>query len=418
MTPSRTAETESRAPLSGPPRSRLATIFTVALALLLLSIVFGELHLPGTSFAIHYKTLARALPLAWLACLLLPAGRAVLPYQPAASDFPLALFTFVTALSVACGGGHWGDVRNLVAAIGVGLLARSLFAPSGRRVLLIALLGATLVVIVGHELAVHPDLLPPHEVGRYSLVTTNPNVLGFLFAMAAPLLLGTALASRSARRWMAMAGCAVAVLGVLLSFSRVAAVGLAAGNFMVLASLPRSRRALGIGAVVMVAFVAISRPDRWIPLRAPGDGDRPRIMYTALQLALEHPVLGIGFGINNLEEHFADRYEALYGERIFRFHTANQLLDLLAGTGIIGTALALWWVVRVGRRALAHLREADNTAARVTAAGGVGAGLAIALMSMAEPPLYQGKLLPLLFLVLTAIELGPDPADPSHASSA
>ena len=76
-----------------------------ALALLLLSIVFGELPLPGTSLAIRYKTLARALPLAWLACLLLPTGRAALPYQPAPSDFPLALFTFAAALSVADGGG-------------------------------------------------------------------------------------------------------------------------------------------------------------------------------------------------------------------------------------------------------------------------------------------------------------------------
>lgn len=382
-------------------------VFGTALALLLVAIVFGEIGLPGTRFLMRYKTLARALPLTWLACLVLPAGRLALPYRPAASDLPLALFALATGLSVALGGGHWGDVRHLVAAIGVGLLARSLFAPPGRRVVLIALFAATLVTIVGYELTIHRDLLPPHETGRYDLVTANPNVLGFLFAMTAPLLLATALAGSGAMRWVASIGYAVAGIGVLLSFSRVAAVGLTAGSLVVAAYAPHSRRALGIAAVAMVAFVATSRPDQWIQLRASGDGYRPSIMYTALRIALEHPVLGVGFGINNLEEVFPDRYESLYGERIFRFHSANQLLDLLAGTGLVGTGLALWWATRIGRTALRHLRRATHPLARTTAGGGLGACLAIALMSMAEPPLYHGKLLPILFLVLAAVELGP-----------
>ena len=400
--------------VAAPTRSPLALAFLVALALLLLVIVFGELRLPGTSVAIRYKILARALPLAWLACWALPAGRTTLPYRPTASDLPLALFTLATGLSVALGGGHWGDVRHLIAAIGVGLLARSLFAPVGRRVVLIAFFAATLITILGHELRIHPNLLPPHETGRYDLVTANPNVLGFLFAMTAPLLLAAAFIQRGAWRWLATLGYAVAVLGVLLSFSRVAAVGLAAGSLMVIAYLPRPRRALTLATVALLAFVATSRPDQWIQLRASGDGYRPSIMYTALQIALEHPVLGVGFGINNLEEVFPDRYETLYGERIFRFHSGNQLLDLLAGTGLVGTGLALWWAIRIGRTALRHFRSATHPAARVTVAGGVGACLAIALMSMAEPPLYHGKLLPILFLVLAAVELGPEPESP-HA---
>ncbi len=394
-----------------PWETALTTAFVVALAVLLLTIVVGELSLPGIG-AVHYKVLARGLAVTWLVCQLLPAGRAALPYRPTPSDLPLACFTTAAAASVAFGGGHWGDFRNLVAAIGIGLLGRSLFAPAERRPLLVALLGATVVAILLRELASHPHLLPPHETGRYELVTANPNVLGFWFAMTAPLLLAAAAANRGVSRWAAAACYAAAVLGTLLTFSRIAALGLAAGSLIVAANLPRARRALGVAALATIAFVAISRPDHWLARRAPGDSDRPRIMYTALELAREHPILGVGFGINNLEEHFPARYHRLYGDRIFRFHAANQLIDLLAGTGVLGTALALWWVGRIGRTAQSGRRSLRSQAAVARAAGGVGALVAIILMSMGEPPLYHGKLLPILFLVLAAIELGPTAREP------
>ena len=383
----------------------LVPAFVAALAVLLVAVVLGDFPIPGGAHGIRYKTIARAVPIAWLVCLLFPAGRALLPYRAAPADLPFALFVAAAALSVALGGGHWGDVRSLVAAATLGLLARTLFAPPGRRVWLTALFVGTIVLIVGRELVAHPDLLPPHEMGRYDLVTANPNVLGFLFAMTTPLLLAAAIAERGAARSVAALGVAAAVLGALLSYSRVAAVGLGGGTLVVAASVPRARRALWLVALAAAAFLAISRPDRWIAHRAPGDGDRPRIMYTALQLAREHPVLGIGFGINNLEEEFPDRYQQLYGERVFRFHAANQVIDLLVGTGIVGTALALWWAGRIGATAFRRWRTAPEGAPRITAAGGLGASVAIALMSLAEPPLYQGKLLPLLFLVLASVDV-------------
>ena len=101
-------------------------------------------------------------------------------------------------------------------------------------------------------------------------------------------------------------------------------------------------------------------------------------MYTALHLAREHPMLGIGFGINNLEERFPDRYQQLYGERVFRFHAANQVIDLLVGTGSSGRRSRSG-----GRRASARARSRRwrtrrRTASRVIAAGGLGACVAIA----------------------------------------
>jgi hypothetical protein len=408
--PSPRAALDSRSAV--PTRARrfeawLVAAFVAGLAALVVAVVLGDLPIPGRTHGLRYKTIARAIPIAWLIGLLVPAGRAALPYRRTSADLPLALFLVAAALSVAFGEGHWGDVRSLFAAVGVGLVARTLFGPPERRRWLIALLGGTVALILGRELWMHPGLLPPREVGRYALVTANPNVLGFLFAMTAPLLLAAMLAARGAARPLLGLAYGAAVLGALLSYSRVAALGLGAGTLIVAASMPRTRKALWLAAVAAAAFLAMSRPDQWVALRAPGDGDRPRIMYTALQLALEHPILGIGFGINNLEEHFPARYAELYGERVFRFHAANQVIDLLVGTGIVGTALALWWAARVGRTTFWRWRSAPPGAARVLAAGGLGSCVAIALMSLAEPPLYHGKLLPLLFLVLAAVELEP-----------
>lgn len=398
-------------PVPGDRGATLARILLAGLALTLVVTVFGEVSIPfaAGTVALHYKTLWRALPIVWLACLVLPGARARLAPRWHPSDLPLALFAIVATLSVAFGGGHWGDLRSLLAAIGVGAMARTLLAMPTHRRLFVHLLGCTGLLILTRELWVHPRLFPPHEMGRYELITANANVLGFLFAMAFPILLAEFLTACGRRRLLTGLYALTALLGTLLTFSRTAAVGAAAGaTIVMLGSLPRGRALLALG-VAALAFCAIQRPDQWTRLRTTGDAQRVRILRTSLALAAESPFLGVGFGINNLEVVFPNRYETRHGERVFRFHSMNQLVDLLVGTGIVGTAFALWWAVRLGTTALAHLRKAEGTVARVTAAGGVGAYLAIALMSMAESPLYHGKLLPVLFLVVAAIERGPEP---------
>lgn len=387
----------------------IARFLLIALALTLVVTVFGELALPvaGVTFELRYKTLWRALPIIWLATLALPTARATLAPRWHPSDLPLALFVAMAALSIAGGGGHWGDFRSLLAAIGAGVMARSLFASMPRRRLFMHLLGWTLALVLTRELRMHPDLLPPHEMGRYDLITANPNVLGFLFAMTLPILLAEVLAATGARRALAALYVVVALLGTLLSFSRTAGAGAAAGTAIVLiGSLPRPRALLLLGLAAL-AFFAMQRPDQWTRLRITGDAQRLRILQTSLSLAADSPVLGVGFGINNLEDVFSDRYEARYGERVFRFHSMNQIVDLLVGTGLIGTALALWWAARVGGCARRWFRTAVPGPDRIRAAGGLAACVAIALMSMGEPPLYHGKLVPVLFLLVAFVELGP-----------
>lgn len=371
--------------------------------------VFDEiaLPLPGLTLELHYKKLWRLLPLVWLASLLFPATRAALFPRRQPGDLPLGIFVVLAAVSIAAGGGHWGDFRNLLAGIGVGLMTRSLVTTSDCRRLIVHALGLMVLAILAHELWIHPTLLPPREMGRYDLVTANPNVLGFLFAMLLPLLIAEGLASTGPGRVLVGVYVLAAVTGTFLTFSRVAALGAGAGTaVVVMRSLPL-RTAMVVVATVAVAFLALQRPDRWSGLRTEGDTKRARILGTSLSLAAESPVLGVGFGINNLEKVFPDRYEQRHGERVFRFHSMNQLLDVLVGTGMFGAACFLWWVGRLGARAVGLLRASMTPPDRTRAAGALAACVAIAVMSLGESPLYHGKIVPLLFLVLAIVEIGP-----------
>lgn len=389
----------------------VARLLLIGLASALALTVLDELVLPfpGAPLTLHYKKIWRVLPLLWLASLLLPAVRATLAPPRFSSDLPLALFVVVAALAIVTGGGHWGDFRNLVAAVGIGLMSRTLFATAERRRLFVHLIGGTVLMILARELWFHPHLLPPHETGRYDLVTANPNVLGFLFAMLLPILLAETLATTGSARALSVLYALATLIGTLLTFSRVAGLGAAAGTaVVVMASLP-PRRALMLFGVTALAFLTVQRPDQWTSLRTEGDTKRVRILTTSGTLAIDAPLLGVGFGINNLERVFPERYARLYGERLFRFHSMNQVLDVLVGTGLVGTMCFLWWAGRVGARAVEWLRASPWGRDRARAAGGLAACVAIAVMSMGESPLYHGKLVPILFWLLAVVELGPSP---------
>ena len=182
--------------------------------------------------------------------------------------------------------------------------------------------------------------------------------------MMLPMLLAEVLAATGVRRALAALYALAALLGTLLTFSRTAGARRRRrnGGRSCSRSLPRGRAlADARGRRPGVSSPSSVRTNGPSSGRT-GDAQRVRILQTSLALAADSPVLGVGFGINNLEDVFPDRYEARYGERVFRFHSMNQIVDLLVGTGIVGTALALWWAARVGGRALALVPDARRQA--------------------------------------------------------
>jgi O-antigen ligase len=162
------------------------------------------------------------------------------------------------------------------------------------------------------------------------------------------LALGDPVGSAFVRR---AAEAMVLVVGLVAAASRGAFIGFA---FSLLVIAAFARRRLLLLAIGVVAFVGVS----WIGLDAivQGfgtrglEGSRFGLWRDALRMFPDFPLLGVGwnaFGMAYL------RYQTFW--RYYFFQAAhNEYLDLLLTTGVIGTAVAFWGLVRLLPRAVAR----------------------------------------------------------------
>jgi O-antigen ligase len=138
----------------------------------------------------------------------------------------------------------------------------------------------------------------------------QPNQLGSFCALALLVALGVAFGARTrAGRIAAAAGGGVIFVGLLLSYSRGAWIGVAVGAVTFTIATPAARRALAVVAIPAIVLVAStgsfarSHPElRVIQLRAeaitsrsPYDA-RTSIWREALHEAETHPLTGVGPG--------------------------------------------------------------------------------------------------------------------------
>lgn len=64
--------------------------------------------------------------------------------------------------------------------------------------------------------------------------------------------------------------------------------------------------------------------------------DRIRVMKDSLKVALEHPILGIGYGRGRLKEALRENYKDTANERSPIWHSHNVYIELFAETGVLG----------------------------------------------------------------------------------
>ncbi|HEY7060137.1 MAG TPA: O-antigen ligase family protein [Chloroflexota bacterium] len=150
-----------------------------------------------------------------------------------------------------------------------------------------------------------PDVLrtiPDTETLRAIGTSIDPNLLGGLLMMSAVLTVGQALAPRRLLlRPMLLALGAVQVVGLGLTYSRAAWVGLAVG-VLYLATF-RYRRAWVVAAVAGLALVFVPQGNAVLTrfLEAFGGRDPATALrlveyHTATQLISQYPWFGVGFG--------------------------------------------------------------------------------------------------------------------------
>jgi O-antigen ligase len=363
-------------------------------------LLVGRVHLPGGE-SFGYNSFARNLVVFVLAGVLLRADGLRL----VRSRIGPALIGFLAAaaLSIAVNRGGWGDFRLLATALGIFYVARILASEERGERWLFHWLGLLTVGVLLREVLHNPAILTLRESYRVGLVTDHANTLGFALAMLTPIFLAGTV--RSDRRWAAWAYAACSCIVVVITFSRSAWLALAFG-VVALALATRNRRvAVGAVATGVVATAAVAAATGYLSLgRTEADLQRLRIIEASMTLFREHPLVGIGFGIRNLERLFPVRYLELYGESLFLFHSHNLYVDVLTGTGVIGAVAAAVLLVTLAGVAWLGVVRARGAERRLEAVAYVISVGMFLLVGFVDMPFYHGRLVFLLAVVWAMME--------------
>ena len=267
------------------------------------------------------------------------------------------------------------EIVKWLAGIAWALVAFHAFRDdSGRRVtqfLVVSSFVALLAVAVG---AVH---VTTGTFSRARFPFDGPNIFGNYMVFAVAMLVALALRLRGTGRAAAWAGVPIMLLGLVLSGSRGAILGLVAATLVTLAvaGLPRLLAGGGVPAfrlrrsmLPLVLILAVSGltaagagvsallaiEDSWIVERftrtVQGDGPNVSIRQSlwgrAWELSERQPLLGIGYG------QFPGQAEAVGLPRYVPHNTPLTMFTELGAPGLLVYALfVVWLVVTAGQAA-------------------------------------------------------------------
>ncbi|MDI3341059.1 MAG: O-antigen ligase family protein [Sphaerobacter sp.] len=189
-------------------------------------------------------------------------------------------------------------------------------------------------------------------VVRISGTYPHPNALALYLERVVPFAaaLGIAFRARADRRWLVVA--AVCAGGLLLTFSRGAYLGTAAGLLAVAWLAGRRRLAAGIalGGAALALVLLLVAGQRLLSLFEGGSGSlRLAIWQSSLAMIRDEPIFGVG--LDQFLYQYAPRYvrPEAWPER-FTSHPHNLILDLWLRLGIMGLGVAATYAVALGRR--------------------------------------------------------------------
>ncbi|HUP59818.1 MAG TPA: O-antigen ligase family protein [Thermoanaerobaculia bacterium] len=264
----------------------------------------------------------------------------------------------------------------------------------------VALVNAVLVALQEYGVW-NPFHFTLNEASRHLTATGflgNPNDVGAYFALSMVMLLAVAPHLGGWQRWVAFAGSAAALAGVLVSQSRTAVI--AAGVALFIFAMRKSLKA-GLAILVLIfagliaaSFFHIPAITRFIELpqhAARGDWNRltsHRLVpfIVAVEMFRERPLAGWGPG--TFKTHYmhqrlavAEKYPAAFqqGATTMFGETHNDHLQLLAEAGIPACALFLAALIVIGHTR----RSARSDGVRAIAGNALGLPLAAAVFVIA-----------------------------------
>ncbi|MGH7851890.1 MAG: O-antigen ligase family protein, partial [Candidatus Binatia bacterium] len=262
---------------------------------------------------------------------------------------PLGAFFLAATLSLLPDFRQSGDYRYFFFACAHAIMVVDLFSRAPQRRWLPVLLGLTPLVLVLRGFAHDPSIVNFSLSQRFAFPLDHANTAGYLFAMSLPLCAVVAIVSQRWWRRLSVASCASQIFALILTFSRGAWLGWAA-SVLFLTVLARKWLILALSLLLTAACVLTfsSIQDRLASMMQPRDDpalrERLQLLTSSLNVGMENPLLGVGYGRGRLKEALRPHLKGTALEQSPIWHTHNVYLELFAGTGFLGLLAFLWLI--------------------------------------------------------------------------
>lgn len=285
------------------------------------------------------------------------------------------------------------------------------------------------------------------EAVRIGSLVRNPNVLGTLIGLVLPLaLFGAVRLQRPRWRWALGVAALLVMVALLLTYSRGAWLGVAAGGGIVMLLLDRKVLAFAVATAIVALGMATFMPRSLIVDRsanganepppqfngfdttvdrigAVGEGRDLRTLFVinALPILRDHPLVGVGPGRYGGGAAYTFKTPVYDEYDTWKLLTAQRTVDnfwlhILVETGVLG---ALAFIGVIGSVAVGLFRAALHTGrSRQVMAAGILAGIATVCVSTGTTMLLEGNTVAFMFWFMLGIGSLYRPADTAATEAA
>jgi O-antigen ligase len=356
--------------------------------------------------------------LIWKLLIWVRYGGSQLGFRKHAVPIPLLLFfTFVTISLFPDYFHRAGDYRYFFLGSMHYLMISDLCSNQKRWRLIFHLLALSPVLLAVRGILYDPLVLELDQMRRFEYPLPHPNIAGYLFAMTLPLCLAIAVGERGKLRMLSLLSGGGQLLALILTYSRGSWLGWWASIFSFGIMLKRWREIWVILAIVGI-FLSLATPlqERLLSLVNPQTdfsiNERMQAMEAGLNVGLEHPVLGVGYGRGRLREGLRELQKNRATEIGHIAHTHNMYIELFAQTGLLGLGAFLWLLFQAVSQSLTSASRFEN-ADRVFALGIAAAWIAFAVTGLGDVPFYHHEIRIMFFTLLALTHLYSYPSAPS-----
>ena len=325
-----------------------SVIFALYLSITLLGV--GRIEFPGGSVSMSAWSVSRTTFFFWLllkAVMLVRGGWASTGLSDLKPLAPLFIFFSVVTFSLLPDFRQAGDYRYFLFGCGHAAMVADLFTSAPQRRWLPLLLGVFPGILVVRGLVYDPSVFAFSLTHRFDFPLDHANTAGYFFAMSIPLGAAIAISMRGWRRHLSLLSCAGQVFALVLTFSRGAWLGWAASMLYLTVVLKKWKIILVSLLAIATSVIALpSIQDRIATMARPSDDlsirQRWQLLTSSVQVGIENPLLGVGYGRGRLKEALRPILEGTLLEDGPIWHTHNLYVELFAGTGFAGLLTFLW----------------------------------------------------------------------------